>query len=650
MNPDRRPGTAVRDAAEPVEGDRTALQAETTPAVAKRRRRLRMPAGARSRPLLIGAGLLALLALPLIVALAVLAQKRWYPILDLAMTELRVRDVGSSHPPLIGLVGRIGPLGRQGSHPGPMSFWALWPTYRLFGASSWAMQVSAVVLHVVAMGTALWIAFRRGGVGLMVAVAAVLAILTRAYGAETLTQAWNPYLPLLSFIVFLLALWSVVDDDLPLLPVAVAAGSLCAQTHVPYLGLTLGLGAFAVGVACWSAYRRRKNRVALRRFLVWGAIAAGLAAILWIPPVIDQIVHTPGNLSVLSDYFRNPPESPVGLRRAIDVFFVHLNPWHLVEHLVTADRTKVESGSLVPGVVFLGMWVASAVAAWRIRHRALVRLDVVLGVGLVLALVSMSRIFGLVWYYLVLWAWGICALMVLAVVWTAVELVGRRLDRPRATRAATVGMAGLVGIAVLFSALFTYEATSAEVPASRLSNTLGVLVRPTATALDRSSVPGGGREGLYLVTVRDPVDIGAMGYGLMNELDRRGFDIGVLDIYGPGATRYRVIDPADATGVVHLAIGPDDIDVWRAKPGVREVVRTDPRTRRERAEYQRLRTQVIDELDAAGLGDLVPTVDENLFGLSLNTRVPEPARQKLIRMTNLGLPAAVFIGPREAVG
>ncbi len=103
MNPDRRPGTAVRDAAEPVEGDHNTFQAETTPAAATRRRRLRLPAGARSRPLLIGAGLLALLALPLIVALAVLAQKRWYPILDLAMTELRVRDVGTSHPPLIGL-------------------------------------------------------------------------------------------------------------------------------------------------------------------------------------------------------------------------------------------------------------------------------------------------------------------------------------------------------------------------------------------------------------------------------------------------------------------------------------------------------------------------------------------------------------------
>jgi hypothetical protein len=90
--------------------------------------------------------------------------------------------------------------------------------------------------------------------------------------------------------------------------------------------------------------------------------------------------------------------------------------------------------------------------------------------------------------------------------------------------------------------------------------------------------------------------------------------------------------------------------LWRAKPGIREVARTDPRTRKERAEFARLRTEVINEFEAAGLSDLVRTVDENLFGLSLNTRVPEPTRQKLVRMTILGLPTAVFVGPRQAVG
>ncbi|MGZ0191420.1 MAG: hypothetical protein ACKVG5_03605, partial [Acidimicrobiales bacterium] len=58
------------------------------------------------------AGLIVLvtvgLGVPLLVAVIALAQRRWYPVLDLAMTEFRIRDVGSRQTPLIGLPGRIG--------------------------------------------------------------------------------------------------------------------------------------------------------------------------------------------------------------------------------------------------------------------------------------------------------------------------------------------------------------------------------------------------------------------------------------------------------------------------------------------------------------------------------------------------------------
>ncbi len=79
-------------------------------------------------------GLIALLAFPLLVALVALRRPHWYPMLDMAQTEIRVRDVSGGHPPLIGLAGRIGPFGPDGgSHPGPMSFYALWPVWKLFG-------------------------------------------------------------------------------------------------------------------------------------------------------------------------------------------------------------------------------------------------------------------------------------------------------------------------------------------------------------------------------------------------------------------------------------------------------------------------------------------------------------------------------------
>ena len=100
-----------------------------------------------------------MLAFPLIVALFVLRRPHWYPLLDMAQTELRVRDVTSGHPPLIGLAGRIGPFGPNGgSHPGPLSFYALWPVWKLFGGSSYGLFASDVALDIVAIGLSLWMA------------------------------------------------------------------------------------------------------------------------------------------------------------------------------------------------------------------------------------------------------------------------------------------------------------------------------------------------------------------------------------------------------------------------------------------------------------------------------------------------------------
>ena len=159
--------------------------------------------------------MLAAIAVPLGVALAVLRSPRWYPLLDMAQTELRVRDVASSHPPLIGLAGRIGTFAQQGSHPGPLSFWALWPFYEIFGANSWALEAAGVALNLLAVGLALWLAYRRGGPALLLGVGTALALLTRALGAEVLTQPWNPYIPIMWWFAFLLAVWSVACDDLP---------------------------------------------------------------------------------------------------------------------------------------------------------------------------------------------------------------------------------------------------------------------------------------------------------------------------------------------------------------------------------------------------------------------------------------------------
>jgi hypothetical protein len=609
-------------------------------------------AGAPSEPRgdrrwLVAAALLAVIGVPFVVAAVTLRRPQWYPVLDLAMTELRLRDVGTGHTPLIGLPGRIGPsLMEQGSHPGPLSFYLLAPFYRAFGSSSWAMQAGTIVLNLAALGAALGIAARRGGTRLVIAVGALLALLCLGYGVTVLTQPWNPYLPLLWWVVFLLAVWSVLCDDVAMLPVAVAAGSLCAQTHVPYLGLAVGVGAIAV-VAAVRAWRRAPaGSDGRRRVARWGAAALLVGAALWIPPLVDQAINDPGNLRALYDHLVTPSgsEDPAGLGRGVELALRQLDIAGLVGE-ARADGTLLDAsantdGSLVPGVLLLAVWLGAALAAQRLGPPALRRLHLVVAAGLVLGVVSTSRILGKEWYYLMLWAWGVTALLVLSVGWTAAVVLGRR-HWPRRHTGAIAG--GAVAAAAVAAAIVSVAAAiRMDPPESHLSSTLGRLVPPTLAALERGAGAATGADGRYQVAWDDAYYFGSQGYGLVSELERAGLDAGLPETFHVPITDHRVIETGDATATVHLVTGRY-VELWRGVPGAVEVAYVEPRNEAERAEFSRLRSALIDDLRGDGLDDLVPLVDSNLFGLSIDERISDRAERWSARMLLLGEPTAVFV-------
>jgi hypothetical protein len=601
----------------------------------------------------IAGGLLILVGLPLVVAAVALRRPHWYPVLDLAMTELRLRDVGTSHTPLIGLPGRIGPsLAEQGSHPGPLSFYLLTPFYRLFGSSAWGMQAGTVVLNLAALGTALLIAVRRGGVRLGIAVAALLVVLISGYGLTMLTQPWNPYLPLLWWVVLLLAVWSVACHDVAMLPVAVFAASFCAQTHVPYLGLAAGLGVLTIVVLALAWRGAPAGSAARRSISRWTAASLVLAVALWVPPLVDQAINDPGNLRAVYDHLVTPSEEePVGFGRGVELAVLHLD----VPGLMIGDSGAVGSlpdpssdpdGSMGPGIVALLAWAAAAVVSVRLRHRPLMRLHLVVAVSLALGVVSMGRILGKEWYYLMLWAWGTAALLVLAVGWTVVAAVSAGAGRRRRpiANAATVALVAAVGVG---SVALTVAAVDTDPPEPHLSSALGAVLPETMAALDRGDGAATGRDGRYMVAFSDALYFGSQSYGLVSELERAGFDAGMTDVLHVPITDHRVIGPDDATALVVLATGAN-IDRWRAQPAALEVAYVEPRDAAEQAEFAGLRRSVIDELRAGGLDDLVPLVDGNLFGASIDERVSDRAQRLMTRMLELGDRTAVFIAPPDA--
>jgi hypothetical protein len=583
--------------------------------------------------------------LPLIVAAIALRGERWYPVLDLAMTEFRVRDVGTSHTPLIGLPGRIGQYPEQGSHPGPLSFYLLAPVYRIFGSSSWALEAGTVVIHLAAISTALWIGYRRAGWKGVAAVGALLAVVLRGYGQVPLTQPWNPYLPLIAWIVVLLAAWAVLcGDHLTLIPLVVAA-TFCAQTHVPYL--LLGAGMFALGLGVVLVRVARAPKPDRRAPLVSVAWATGVGVVLWIPPIIDQFTNDPGNFRQLLEHFGSPPEPAVGAGDGVELALRHLDVWAGLVRQVVETGPFISSASPWRGLITLLVWIAAAVVAWRIGSPALRALHTVVGVTLVLGVISMARIFGRPWYYLTLWAWGVAAFLVGAVAWTALAWWKSRSTATDRGRPATRVALGAVAVAIVVSVASSVAFADAHHPEDRLSRAVGALAGPTYQAMVDGVGAATGKDGVYLVRWSDAADIGSPGFGLLDELERRGLDVAADEFFHVPVTDHRVRPRADADAQIHLATG-SYVDVWRGVPDAFEVASYDPRSPEQRRQYRQTRRQFVARLRAEGLGDLVPLVDTNLFGMSVDTRLSAADQDDLTRLIEIGQPMVVFIAPPPA--
>jgi hypothetical protein len=280
------------------------------------------------------------------------------------------------------------------------------------------------------------------------------------------------------------------------------------------------------------------------------------------------------------------------------------------------------------------------------RHAALVRLHAVVAAGIGLGLVVVSRIFGMIWYYLMLWIWGVAVLMALATAWTAVALVARWAGQRRRRDVQRAAVAISLAVAVVFSARLALQAPGFRHSDPEVTDVLAAVLPDAVDALERGEGAADGKDGRYLVSWNDAAHIGSQGYGLLNELERRGFDVGVSEGLRVTATAHRTRAPADATARVVLATGIW-VDRWAGLPGATELASVDPRSGAARQRVAALRAGVIAELEQLDLDDLVPLVDDNLFGAAIDVRVPAPTQRVMGEMLTLGVPTAIFVAPPE---
>lgn len=586
-----------------------------------------------------------LLAVSLIVVAVAQTRTRWYPFLDQAMIELLVRDVGGADSPTTGLVGRFAIDGTSGDHPGPLSWYLLAPIYRLLGSSADALTIANVVLEITAVALLIWVVARRGRPGLVVAFGLAAMVLLRAYGTVVLAQVWNPHLPLLWWLTAVAAAWVVVDGDRAMILVVAVAGAVCMQTHISYGIPVAGLSVFVVGWLVVDAVRRPALR---RSDLTWLGVAAGVVIVLWTPVFVDELAQDPGNLTLLWRYFTTSEVEPLGVTDGLAVVLRHLDPWRLVTGELWGDGQTaiagVPGGSVVPGAAVLVAWCAAVVIGSRLDDRSLRRFHATVAAVVVSSAIAVMRIIPPVWYWVTMFLWVAQAVVVLAVAWTAVAWVRERLISEPAEARYAVARTAALALVVAVGAVFVAETVTGprlqDHPAARQ---LAALTPPAIAALTDGSVPGGGRDGVYRVRWSDPTMLGIAGFGLVDELERAGLEVGADPVWAPQLRRHRVLEAGEATADVSL-VGGVFIDRALAVPGAVEVARFDDRTPAEVAEFEASRAQVIDELRRIGREDLIPAVDENVGPLVFGSAGPRVA-ELAAPLNELGVAMAIVVSP-----
>ena len=294
-----------------------------------------------------------LLVVPLVAAAVSLAASWRFPVTvgDTAWLTQRVADVGAGRWPLVGMPSTIGRGAVATHHPGPLQFYWLAPFWTLAGFRGIVVGTAAAGAAALAWLGVLVRSLPRSSTlaAVGVQVAAVVGLFT--ISTEMLADPWNPYAALPWLAVLLAAAVAVWNGRRVGWWALVVAASVVAQLHAGYLPLVAGVAA-VVAVRTW----RRPEVRATRARVPW---LTGLAALLWVPPLVDLVAgsHNPW---LLTRAMAGGGEPGAGV--PIVAAAAALGPAHGTVDSMWLPRSATAAEWLIVGVavvvVVLSGWVA----------------------------------------------------------------------------------------------------------------------------------------------------------------------------------------------------------------------------------------------------------------------------------------------------
>ena len=520
---------------------------------------------------------LFLAAIPFTVLTARVLVARYFAMSDLALIEMRVRDVGGRHTPLVGVYSRYG-----WNHPGPLLFYALAVPYRLFGATGASLLGAGTMLNFAAVLGCVWLFWRRGGIAGLALGGLVLFVVLHALAYEALSYPWNPFAIVVPMFLLVLVVWSVTCGDDWMLPIAVALASFCAQAHVGSAGAAGLLVAIAV-----AAFVLHIRRGAAARAPRTALITAIVGVVLWIPPVIDQLRPRGGNLSALWRYWTGTHDHVTGWARGARIIASELAapaPW-----MTTHEHTAAFAGGLSPRWQFpwaLLLVLAAGTIAFRRRDRPSFNLVAIAVAFATAAWVSVARIVDEPYSYLLRWTWLVGAIAWLAIAWTVMRAV---VDAPPLVRFARPAISIVGGAAIIMMIATTITGLRADLPDLRAERALQHLDPALIRAARRAPTP-------ILIEGAPDLTSQELADGALLRLNRQGIPARFDEATGArGVGQSHTIMRRNARTTI-VAAADDAIDDYLANPAYQLLASYDALKPEERQFVDQINNQMTHDL------------------------------------------------------
>jgi hypothetical protein len=322
-----------------------------------------------------------------------------FPVSDLAVSE--TYTILASQGRLL-----VGPYSRfSWHHPGPIYFYLLVPFYKLLGNRTLGLEVGALAINLCSMAAAMLIASRVGSRRYLVATCAAFLFFALRF-QPALTSIWNPHVIAIPAMALVTSAVGALSGSAIALLAASTLSSFVTQTHVGTAPVALFLAGLAVAGAL--ALPRPTPADQHRRWLTVAA-AVLVAAVCWVPTLVEQVRGPEHNLSALWRYFTST-SSPHGWLPVGAAWAFALSGGFRTDYKMPIGTPIVVSHAsitLLMVCVGLGGLAFGSVRCWVVQQRrGAIAMFLPLGVCAI-ALLSLHRVAGSIDDHVVFWLSGI---------------------------------------------------------------------------------------------------------------------------------------------------------------------------------------------------------------------------------------------------